>query len=273
MGNWKQTKMQNLMVIFALAFLPVSKAAPIAAKSCDTNCRIATKSCRVPFISVGLCHVNTHQAACHSTACLPDGCSYGIPSTQDHSMTLAPESYGLWMLFPGTFVLVLLLGLLWGCIERRRRLSIRRRVETLESYHTQPLEGLCRLRVFLPACFFPPVAAAFNRADADGRECTVCDLCNLNPVAQYTTRQAIRARYGLREESTDMPLACCCTPCAMAQDTIELEHRQLMETHREEREEQALREEEDAYFEAYRAAAVQRRNGLGLLGKLDEQEK
>merc|ERR1712046_449126 len=50
------------------------------------------------------------------------------------------------------------------------------------------------------------------------------------PITQYHTRQSIRGSYDLEEAPIEDCLAAvCCTPCAVAQDTLELEHRSYME--------------------------------------------
>lgn len=124
-------------------------------------------------------------------------------------------------------ILILLLGLLWGFFERRRRRTVNEKEARTGSYVSRLCECFCIPRVCLPACLFTPFLAAFNRAEADERECNICDVCCvvLKPVAQYTTRQTIRGKYNLADDSTDMLSACCCTPCAVAQDTLELEKR------------------------------------------------
>jgi len=82
--------------------------------------------------------------------------------------------------------------------------------------------------VCFPSCLFTPVLAAFNRAEADKRECGACDVCfSLKPhITQYQTRQSVRASHHLEDAPmTDCISALCCTPCAVAQDTLELERR------------------------------------------------
>jgi hypothetical protein len=56
----------------------------------------------------------------------------------------------------------------------------------------------------------------------------VCDACfsMKTPFTQYHTRQTVRSTH-LLEDSTclDCFSSCCCTPCAVAQDALELERR------------------------------------------------
>merc|ERR1712146_823031 len=126
--------------------------------------------------------------------------------------------------------IILLVGLIWGLLERKRRRQQATALPPVRTgrYLTGLLECFRPLRVCVPACFFTPVLAAFNRAEADDRECTGCDVCfaMAKPVAQYTTRQTIRAKYGLEDSNCpDCLSAFCCTPCAVGQDTLELERR------------------------------------------------
>jgi len=128
--------------------------------------------------------------------------------------------------------IICLLGLLWGYFERERRRRLAAEAGGFPVRQGDYLSGLFECFVFprvcLPACFFSPVAAAFNRAEVDGRECTLCDACfSLRPqLTQYHTRQSIRAKHNLEErQCTDCFAALCCTPCAVAQDTLELERR------------------------------------------------
>ena len=130
--------------------------------------------------------------------------------------------------------LMLLIGLVWGYFERKRRNSlIGERQAKIGSYFSGLCECFSRPFVCIPACLFTPVLAAFNRAEADDRECNTCDVCFalLKPVAQYTTRQTIRGKYNMRDENcSDCCSAVCCTPCAVAQDTLELEKRAALQT-------------------------------------------
>jgi len=130
--------------------------------------------------------------------------------------------------------LMLLIGLVWGFFERKRRNSlIGERQPKIGSYFSSLCECFSRPFVCIPACLFTPVLAAFNRAEADDRECNTCDVCFalLKPVAQYTTRQTIRGKYNMRDENcSDCCSAVCCTPCAVAQDTLELEKRAALQT-------------------------------------------
>eukprot|EP00658_Telonema_sp_P-2_P030596 TRINITY_DN2307_c0_g1_i1.p1 TRINITY_DN2307_c0_g1~~TRINITY_DN2307_c0_g1_i1.p1 ORF type:complete len:323 (+),score=67.13 TRINITY_DN2307_c0_g1_i1:112-1080(+) len=122
--------------------------------------------------------------------------------------------------------LLLLLGLAWGYLERKKRRSLADRPSRTGSYTTRLFAVLRHPSRWIPTFLFTPVLAAFNRAEADDRECTACDVCFglLKPVSQYTTRQTIRGKYGLKDENcSDFCTALCCTPCAVAQDAMELE--------------------------------------------------
>merc|ERR1711988_2068232 len=59
-----------------------------------------------------------------------------------------------------------------------------------------------------------------------GRECTACDVVFSlkTPITQYHTRQSIRSQQRMQQEQcTDALSAVCCTPCAVAQDALEME--------------------------------------------------
>jgi Cys-rich protein (TIGR01571 family) len=127
--------------------------------------------------------------------------------------------------------MLLIVGLIWGFFERRRRRETDPLAPRQGDYKTGLFSCFGNWRVCIPACLFTPVLAAFNRAKTDERECTGCDVCfaMIKPVAQFTTRQSIRGKYGLEDSTvTDALSACCCTPCAVGQDTLELEHRRAM---------------------------------------------
>lgn len=128
---------------------------------------------------------------------------------------------------------LLILGLIWGVCEREKR-----RAKAAASTGGYPLRaghylsGLLECigypAICIPAFFFTPVAAAFNRAEADHRECSVCDACCSfkTPLTQYHTRQSIRAANRLEEaQLEDCITALCCTTCAVGQDTLELQRR------------------------------------------------
>jgi Cys-rich protein (TIGR01571 family) len=98
-------------------------------------------------------------------------------------------------------------------------------------YTTGLAECLCQPNLCLQSMLFAPILAAFNRAEADKRECHACDgLFALKPqITQYHTRQSIRATNGLENaQCYDFMSAACCTPCAIAQDTIEMERRSAL---------------------------------------------
>merc|ERR1719231_1785470 len=68
---------------------------------------------------------------------------------------------------------VLLIGLIWGYFERKRRREAQGEKPTrLGAYVTSLWECFGRPAICLPACLFTPILAAFNRAKADDRECT-----------------------------------------------------------------------------------------------------
>merc|ERR1711959_49306 len=127
---------------------------------------------------------------------------------------------------------VLMIGLCWGYCERQKR---RREAEErggfprrAGDYATGLFDCFGYPRVCFPSCLFTPVLAAFNRAEADKRDCGVCDVCfSLKPqITHYQTRQSVRASHQLEEAPfTDCISALCCTPCAIGQDTLELERR------------------------------------------------
>jgi len=123
----------------------------------------------------------------------------------------------------------------YGYFERQKR----RRIADLNggfpartgSYLTSLFECVAVPRICFPAIFFTPFLAAFNRAEVDGRECHTCDaLFSLKtPITQYQTRQSVRGQYKMQDaQISDCLAAACCTPCAVAQDTIELERRAVV---------------------------------------------
>jgi len=182
-----------------------------------------------------------------------------------HATTTTASTRATVLETPVVLVLVLVslclisFGLLWSWYERHRRRQREpngRGHPRMENYRTRLCDCICNLHVCLPSCLFTPFVAAFNRAEADGRECGACDMC-FNQWQQYSTRQTIRGRYGLQEDLTDALSACCCTPCAVGQDAMELEQRRLLiREHAEQQldeEELALEAEEDSYFRASRS--------------------
>lgn len=133
-------------------------------------------------------------------------------------------------------VLGALLALGWGYCERKRRRAAAAEnggyKQRTGEYHTGILSCLSSPRICFPATLFTPVLAAFNRAEADKRDCGVCDLLFSlkTPITQYHTRQSIRAEYDLEEANVaDCLGSVCCTPCVVAQDALELEHRAAMQ--------------------------------------------
>lgn len=131
-----------------------------------------------------------------------------------------------------TILAVLIAAFVYGYYERQRRRRIAAenggfpaRTGTMR---TGLFECIGTPSVCFPASFFTPILAAFNRAEVDGRDCHACDAlwAMKTPITQYHTRQSIRAKYDLEEAPcTDCLQVVCCTPCAVGQDTIELERR------------------------------------------------
>merc|ERR1712054_435843 len=133
-------------------------------------------------------------------------------------------------------VLVVILALVWGYYERKRRRAIVGQnggyKQRQGDYQTGIFSCLFIPRICFPATVFTPVLAAFNRAEADKRDCGLCDflLSLKTPITQYQTRQSIRAEYDLEEANvTDCLGSVCCTPCVVAQDALELEHRATLQ--------------------------------------------
>jgi Cys-rich protein (TIGR01571 family) len=129
-------------------------------------------------------------------------------------------------------VAIAIAGLVYGYYERKKR---RRQATEDGGYPVrtgQFMTGLfecCGLpRICCPATFFTPILAAFNRAEVDNRDCHFCDafFSMKTPITQYQTRQSLRSEHKLADAPvSDCFAALCCTPCAVAQDTIELERR------------------------------------------------
>lgn len=123
----------------------------------------------------------------------------------------------------------------YGYIERKRRRAIAEANGGFPvrsgSYITSLFECIGLPRFCFPATFFPFVLAAFNRAEVDRRDCHACDaLWSLKiPITQYQTRQSMRGQFKLADAPiADCLAAVCCTPCAVAQDAIELERRAVL---------------------------------------------
>merc|ERR1712070_1314899 len=152
---------------------------------------------------------------------------------RDDGLIYEPRAFCMFRLLRllgwGIAALLLAIGLLWGFFERkRRRTEGAERPPRVGSYFSTLCECFTRPRICFPACLFTPVLAAFNRAEADERECNACDVCFAlaKPISQYTTRQTIRGKYNMQDDNIrDCCTAVCCTPCAVAQDTLELEKR------------------------------------------------
>eukprot|EP01089_Gocevia_fonbrunei_P020040 TRINITY_DN730_c0_g1_i1.p1 TRINITY_DN730_c0_g1~~TRINITY_DN730_c0_g1_i1.p1 ORF type:complete len:119 (+),score=12.68 TRINITY_DN730_c0_g1_i1:47-358(+) len=95
-------------------------------------------------------------------------------------------------------------------------------------------EGLCGCFSDFTSCiityFCPFIQGAFNKAEVDGRDCTVCDfLCmcySANVGVEYYTRQQIRAKFGYDYKSfVDCLLICYCTHCVICQHARELKNK------------------------------------------------
>merc|ERR1711934_229090 len=129
-------------------------------------------------------------------------------------------------------LLFLFAVVLYAIVERRRR---RRIAAENGGFPTRSgdlvsslFECLCMPSLCVQATFFGPVLAAFNRAEVENRDCSACDglFALKTPITQYHTRQSIRSANSLETaEFYDAFGAVCCTPCAVAQDTLELERR------------------------------------------------
>lgn len=135
----------------------------------------------------------------------------------------------------GIFI-AFMIGVAWAVCERNRRRRIAEENGGYKprqgDYHTGILSCLTVPRVCCPSTFLTPFLAAFNRAEADNRECHPCDVlwALKTPITQYHTRQTIRSTHDLEEAPvTDCLGAVCCMPCVVAQDTLELEHRAAMQ--------------------------------------------
>jgi len=160
------------------------------------------------------------------------GSAQGMPElTQEQQENIHMLSAGVQL----TILALLIAAFVYGYYERQRRRRIAAenggfpaRTGTMR---TGLFECIATPSVCFPASFFTPILAAFNRAEVDGRDCHACDAlwAMKTPITQYHTRQSIRAKYDLEEAPcTDCLQTVCCTPCAVGQDTLELERRTTM---------------------------------------------
>merc|ERR1711988_23936 len=123
-------------------------------------------------------------------------------------------------------------AIVWGLCERQRRRHIAEQsgghAPRSGNYLSGLFECIGHPRICIPAFFFTPILAAFNRAAADKRECSACDVCFSlkTPLTQYHTRQTVRSSHLLEDNNgLDCISSCCCTPCAVGQDALEIERR------------------------------------------------
>jgi Cys-rich protein (TIGR01571 family) len=148
--------------------------------------------------------------------------------TPEQRENLQMMSLGLQLMLLG----FLICAMIYGYYERERRRRVAdanggypRRTGT---YKTGIFDCIGVPSVCFPATCFTPILAAFNRAEADNRDCHTCDavMSLKTPITQYHTRQSIRAAHDIENAPlTDFFQSVCCTPCAVAQDTMELAKR------------------------------------------------
>ncbi|KNC79990.1 hypothetical protein SARC_07633 [Sphaeroforma arctica JP610] len=75
------------------------------------------------------------------------------------------------------------------------------------------------------ACCVPCVVDATTQAKVDERECSIFDVVCC--PSGYSTRQSMRAKYGMEyNELTDCLSACVCRPCFVSQNAREIAVRQ-----------------------------------------------
>jgi len=134
-------------------------------------------------------------------------------------------------MLPIICLVVMLFGIVWAIRERKRRRAIAPGGSPVraERYQTRLCACVAEPRLWFPSTCFLPILAAFNRAEADKRECDACDLffALKTPNTQYHTRQSIRSEHDLENaQCVDCVSSIFCTPCAVAQDTLEMERRQ-----------------------------------------------
>merc|ERR1711998_170073 len=165
----------------------------------------------------------------------PHGHHHGHPHGHGHEQ-LTPEEMAARqqaaMVMQCMMLLFLVCAFLYAFFERRRRRAKAAQLGGYPArqgdYTTGLFDCICQPNLCLQSTLFAPILAAFNRAEVENRDCHACDgLFAFKPqITQYHTRQTIRATHGLETaECFDALSAICCTPCAIAQDTIEMERR------------------------------------------------
>lgn len=139
-------------------------------------------------------------------------------------------------------VVVLVIALVYLIRERQRRAELRRDRQQLTG--PTPRQGSWSTGVFgtwdrflpewrtcLPSFLFPGIQTALNQAEIEDRDVSPADVCvNLYyPMVVtnvYRDRQAIRTQFGFpHEPCEDLLCSLCCTPCAVAQNSREIEAR------------------------------------------------
>merc|ERR1712100_211137 len=158
---------------------------------------------------------------------------HGHPHGHGHEQ-LTPEEMAARqqaaMVMQCMMLLFLVCAFLYAFFERRRPRAKASQLGGYPArqgdYTTGLFDCICQPNLCLQSTLFAPILAAFNRAEVENRDCHACDgLFAFKPqITQYHTRQTIRATHGLETaECFDALSAICCTPCAIAQDTIEME--------------------------------------------------
>merc|ERR1711959_802318 len=135
----------------------------------------------------------------HNHGDLHHGHTYG------HGHDLTPEDMAARqqtaMVMQCMMLLFLVCAFLYAFFERRRRRAKAAQLGGYPArqgdYTTGLFDCICQPNLCLQSSLFAPILAAFNRAEVENRDCHACDALS----------------------------AICCTPCAIAQDTIEMERR------------------------------------------------
>jgi len=129
-------------------------------------------------------------------------------------------------------LLLVVLAVFYAYFERRRRRKIAAENGGFPTRSGDLITGLfdclCIPSLCVQSTIFMPILAAFNRAEVENRDCSPCDVVFAlkTPITQYHTRQSIRSANSLETaECYDALTSVCCTPCAVAQDTLELDRR------------------------------------------------
>merc|ERR1712093_466768 len=170
-------------------------------------------------------HHGHHHPAHHSvdSSTMTSGHQQLTPQQMEHARHAA-------IVMQWAFFGFVLMAILYAIFERRRRRKIAAENGGYPArsgdYTTGLYECFCKPMVCATSTLFTPIVAAFNRAEVENRDCSVCDgiFAMKTPITQYHTRQSIRSANSLETaECYDAVTAVCCTPCAVAQDAIELE--------------------------------------------------